>query len=190
MIKTVTFLLLMAFGKTNSGVESEKVVDNFDPSVLSENRQEAFNNLRKAAQFKDTHIGIAGTISEHVKEFGILITEKDADDAFKSILKSGTKAGQLFGLSGIYFTDYEFFREAATKYKKNVSLVMTISGCLVTDEKISDIIEKNAKNVAIIEPTQTIEDFWKSNKGSYQLDIVNGGYPAKFKHFAEKSLRE
>ncbi len=186
----LALLMLMVFGNTNSTIENEKVIDNFDVSLLSETGQIAYENLRKAAQFEDTHIGIAGSISEHIKEFGIILKEKNADEAFKSILKSGTKAGQLYGLSGIYFTDYKFFKTAVDKYKNNDSIVMTISGCLVADEKISDVVESNAKNVAIIEPTESIEDFWNSNKGSYQLDISNGGYPATFKHFAEKNIRE
>jgi hypothetical protein len=188
MIKLIflTLLSLLIFGNTSSKTKEETVTEKFNVSVLSVSGQEAFKNLNKAMQFEDTHVGIAGSLSEHVVEFGFLIKEKNAASAFKAILKNGTEAGKLYALSGIYFTDYKFFKKAVDKYKKNNNIVMKISGCIVSDEKISNIVESKAKNVAIIKPTQTLEDFLKSNSQSYSIDIANGGYSATFKHFAEK----
>ncbi len=185
----LTVLFFMIFGNTNSNAEANVESDNFDVLTLSVKGQKAYKNLKQAGQFEDTHIGIAGSLSEYIKDFGVLLDEKNADAAFKSISKDGTSAGQLYGLSGIYFTDYIFFRNAVDRHKKNDSIVMKISGCIVSDEKISNIVESNGKNVAIIKPSQTLEDFWKSNKNSYEIDIANGGYPATFKHFAQENRK-
>lgn len=73
--------------------------------------------------------------------------------------------------------------------RKNEKRVIAISGCIVSDQKVSPIVESNGKNVAIIKPSQTLEDFWRSNNKDYQIDIANGGYPATSKHFAEKHKR-
>jgi hypothetical protein len=187
-ILLLTLSFFMIFG--TSSITAEQKTDSFKLSSLSKEGQTAYKKLHAAMQFEDAQIGFAGSLSEYVVEFGALLEEKNADAAFKSILRNGTPAGQLYGLSGIYFTDYEFFKVAVNKFNKNEKIVMRISGCILFDEKMSAIVESNAGNVAIIKPTQTLEDFWKSNKRGFQLDIAHGGYPATFKHFADKSKQD
>jgi hypothetical protein len=109
-----------------------------------------------------------------------------ADEAFKSLVENATIAGKLYGLSGLYFTDYESFKKHVEQFKKNDETVQTMSGCIGFSEKISKIVESNQPDVAIIKKSETIEEFWKKNKGSYEFDIAHGGYPATFKSFANQ----
>jgi len=185
----IIFLLLsfvFMFGNADADAQNNNP-DDFDTSVLSKEGQKAYSILKNASRFEETHVGIAGSLSEFIKEFGVLLEEKKADDAFKYLVKSGTNAGQLYGLSGLYFTDYQYFKKQVEQYKKNDKIVMTMKGCIVMDEQISTIVESKAENIAIIDPNETIEDFWKNNKKSYEIDIAHGGYPATFKYFANKA---
>lgn len=195
MIMTNLLILALSFtmlfgnfvSNNNSASTMETETINFDISTLTPSGQEAFKALHEARVFENTHVGIAGLLSQYVVAFGVLLKEKDADAAFKAILKNGTNAGQLYALGGLYFTDHEYFNTAVTRYRNNENVVMEISGCIVFDKTMSEIVESNSKNVAIIKPTEKIEDFWKSNTGNYKLDISHGGYPATFKYFAEKT---
>jgi len=188
-----TFLLLTLLGlilgnawQVNN-VQAE--TKTFDVEKLSEKGRIAYESLLKAVEFQEGYIGYAAEPSVYIENFNILLREPAADEAFKSLLREATKAGQLYALCGIYFTDYEFFQKQVEKYKKIDDLVLTRSGCIGFSEKVSKIVESDKKNVAIINPKQTIEDWWKANKGSYELDIAHGGYPASFKRFANLKKR-
>ncbi len=192
MIKFIVIMLSLVFlfGNMSAEVKSKQEMDNFDISSLSSKGQEAYKKLIKAKQFEDAIVGMGGTLSENVRNFSILLEEKQTDAAFKSILKNGTLPAQLYALSGIYYTDHEHFKIVIEKYKNDKREVQKLSGCLFGEEKVSQIVVSNYKNVAIIKPAQTLEDYWKSNKASYEIDIANGGYSATFRHFAKKHRKE
>lgn len=164
--------------------------NNFDISMLSENGQTAYQELLEANRFEDAIIGRGGDLSDQARKFNILLGETNADAAFKAILENGTIAGKLYALCGIYFTDHEHFKVEVVKYKDTNETIETISGCLVSKEKVSKIVTSNEGNTAIIKSGETLENFWKSNDLSYSLDIENGGYPATFRYFAEKERTE
>jgi hypothetical protein len=159
----------------------------FDLTKLSEKGQTAYKHLLNATVFHEGRIGYAGSLSPYITSFNVILKEKSADEAFKSLVENAKMAGKLYGLSGLYFTDYESFKKQVEQFKKNDETVQTMSGCIVFSEKISKIVELNKPDVAIIKKSETIEEFWKNNRGgSYELDIAHGGYPATFKSFANQ----
>lgn len=168
-------------------VEIESKV--FNAEQLSPDGQKAYEMLLKAERFEQGAVGYAGTPSRFIESFNTLLKEKSADGAFKSLLREAGTAGKLYALCGIYFTDYESFRKEIKKYAESGESVQTMSGCLISDEKVAKIVELNAANVAIIKPSQTIEEFWKTNRGGYELDIAHGGFPATFRRFANLKKR-
>ena len=181
----ITFLTLSIFfifgiSQTNARVNS------FDMSQLSEKGQKAYKNLIKAERFESGHVGRGGGLSAYIKDFGIILKEKNADSAFNSIIENGTLSAKLYGLSGIYFTNHEHFKSEVEDFAKNEQMVQTINGCIVGETKVSEIVLSKKENVAIIKPTQTFEDFAKDNNTNYVLDISNGGYPAIIKSFVER----
>ncbi|MEZ5427408.1 MAG: hypothetical protein R2747_14145 [Pyrinomonadaceae bacterium] len=115
--------------------------DDFDASRLSADGQKAYRVLLEAERHESRHVGIAGTLSHYVKNFDILLKEKEADAAFKSILKSGTIAGQLYALSGIYKTDRNFFNKALENYKNSDRTVTTVRGCLVGEDNVARVAQ-------------------------------------------------
>lgn len=177
--------MFLFFGNLDDAKIMDNSADKFDVSELSLGGQEAYKNLIKAERFETGHIGRGGSLSEYVKDFGVILKEKNADSAFMSIVKNGKPSAKLYGLSGIYFTNHEHFNSEVEKFAKNDQTVQTINGCIFGEMKVSEIVLSKKENVAIIKPTQTFEDFVKDNNTIYVLDIANGGYPAIIKSFVK-----
>lgn len=191
MQKFLMFSLLFVVFLGISCVQTEAKIENkeFNMQQLSPDGQKAYEMLLKAERFEQGAVGYAGTPSRFIESFNVILKEDSADAAFKSLLNEATIAGKLYALCGLYFTDYKAFQSEIGKYAKNNESVQTMSGCIISDEKVAKIVELNAANVAIIKPSQTIEDFWKTNKGGYELDIAHGGFPATFKRYANLKKR-
>ena len=183
----MSLTLFFVWGNVNANSKTAETEETFVVSSLTTKGQEAYDGLRKANMFEESHVGYAGTLSTHILRFNTLLKEKNADSAFKSIIKKGTKTGQLYGLSGIYFTDHEYFKKEIERLGSSDALVMKIGGCIVDEVKMEEIIFSKSENVAIIKPGTTIQQFWENNKKSYVLDIANGGYPALFKSYGKSN---
>ena len=187
MIKIFILALsfLTIFGNTNSDSKTPETTETFEVSTLSAPGQKAYDALLNARQFEDSHVGFAGSLSTKIHDFNTLLEEKNADAAFKAIVKKGTPAGQLYGLSGIYFTDHAHFKNRVERFGISDKMVDKLSGCIVGPVRLAQIVFSKSKNAAIIKPGETIEQFWKTNKKTYVLDIANGGYPALFRHYGK-----
>ena len=187
MIKVLflTVSMFLFFNSLDNAKVSDNSVDEFDVLELSLDGQKAYRNLMNAERFETGHLGRGGGLSQYVKDFGVVLKEKNADSAFKSIIQNGTITAKLYGLSGIYFTDHEHFKSEVKKFATNEEMIQTINGCLVGEQEVSEIVLSKKENVAIIKPTQTFEDFAKYNNTVYVLDIANGGYPATIKSFVK-----
>ena len=178
--------LSFLFGNVNTNIKN----DDFDPSSLSKEGQSAYQELLAAERFEDALIGRGAALSLYARDFAILLDEQNADAAFKSILKNGTLSGRLYGLSGLYFTDHVRFRTEVERYKTLDEKIQTISGCIVDEKTVAEIVVSNSENAVIIEPHETLEEYWEKNPDRYDLDIAGGGFPASFRHFAEKKKTE
>jgi hypothetical protein len=138
-------------------------------------------------QFEDARIGYAGMLSVNAQNLEILINEDNGSDAFKALLKNGSMAGKLYALCGLYFTDYAAFSMEVKKFRKSKEKVNMVSGRESFEESVARIVESDAPNVAIIGPGESLEQYLAGNAGrGYNIDIVNGGYQATFRHFVQK----
>ena len=156
-----------------------------DSLNLSAEGRAAVRALIKAERFETGYVGFAGTPSSYIENFKTILSEPDAAELFEYVFDEATPAGKLYAVSGLYLTDKDAFRGAAEKMKKSGATVQVLNGCLMSDELVAKIVESDAENVAIIEPGKTLKEFWESNAGAHELDIVHGGYPATFKEFAD-----
>jgi hypothetical protein len=174
--------------------EPPKEVVKFDLNKLSETGKNAYNTLLNAQSFESTHIGAAGSFSKLAESLGILQKEKNADEALKALLKNATLPGQLYALCGIFYTDYDFFAKEVENYKSNQELIQDVSGCMISQRKVAEIVESKNPKVAIIKPAETLEDFWKAHQGKegqgISFDISHGAYPAQFKEAFEKEQKK
>jgi len=105
------------------------------------NAQEAYDVLLHAKIFQDSHVGPAARIPETVRALLSLLSTPHASEAFNRLLAEATLAGQLYALCGLYYADHEAFKEAVKRYRYWDDLIMTQHGCLVEEERVSDLIE-------------------------------------------------
>ena len=118
---------------------------NFDESVLSEDGKQAYEKLLKVKLFAIGGIGYSGEISEGEKLFDVLLEEKEAMSAFKSLVKNGTIEGGVYGLFGLKMIDCDCFQQEFADFKKsktsgnNKEIFNSQSGCsLIEAETNSD----------------------------------------------------
>jgi hypothetical protein len=188
MLKILSLTLSLVFLSGNMHIEAR--TGDFDPSSLSQEGRNAYKELLAAERFEDALIGRGAALSLYAQNFNILLEEQHSDAAFKSIFENGTLPGRLYGLSGLYFTDHARFQTEVEKYKTLDEMIQTISGCIVFDKPVAEIVVSKSENAVIIEPHETLEEYWEKNPDRYELDIAGGGFPASFRHFAEKKKTE
>ena len=159
----------------------------FDVGTMSERAKKAYESLRHTTQFEGPRLGPGGMLSMNAVNFEIILREDRADEAFKSLLLEGTTAAKLYALCGLFYTDHERFRSEIKRFKSSNQKVQMLSGCIMFERPIRDIIESKAENVAIIGPDESLEQYLTGTQGrGYSIDIANGGYPATFLHFVQK----
>lgn len=109
----LSLILFMVFSISCFGQDKP-----FDESVLSENGKQAYQTLLKIQLFAIGGIGYSGAISEGDKAFDILLEDKEAVSAFKSLIKKATIEGALYGLFGLKMVDCSCYREEFINFKK------------------------------------------------------------------------
>lgn len=181
----VLFLVIISVVMLNQVNGQSNNGQKFNSEKLSPNGQKAYQNLLETLFFIEPVYHNDEELPAEIKSFNILLDEKHADEAFKSLLKDGAIAGQLYALCGVYYTDNEFFKESVEKYKDSETMVVRVNKDLKFWFKIDSIIELTDGNIAIIPPNETIQDWWKKVKGGYVIDIVHGGFPATFRRYKD-----
>ena len=83
--------------------------------------------------------------------------------------------------------DQNAFLYQVEEYRMSELQVMIQTGCEVYREQVSRIVESKSDNVAIIGPSETLDQYLSGNPGKlYSIDILIGGYLATFRHFVNK----
>jgi hypothetical protein len=112
------------------------------PPELSAEGEQAYEIIENTEIFAGSSVGFAGTTSEQVKAFRILLQEPDPDGVFKSLLDRATMAGQLYALSGLYFTDPQYLDGVSDRYLEMDDEVKTMFGCILGKNRVSGLIEQ------------------------------------------------
>jgi len=132
----------------------------FDESVLSDGGKQSYQTLLKAKLFAIGGIGFGGKLSDGEKAFDILFDEKESLAAFKSLVRTATLEGGLYGLLGLKINDCDCFNKEYDDFKQsrlspnNKELFTTASGCTIipaetTEDKrlvIEYVVEKGFEN--------------------------------------------
>ena len=157
----------------------------FSETQLTEKGQKAFQTLLSAFRFEATHVGRANQLSKLVAAYRVLLEEEKRVEALKLLLEKATIAGQLYALSGLFDTDYNFFLSAVEKYKVSDESVETISGCIGNYKKVREIVFlDNPNTVRLSSSTQSFDEWLKKAKvgvNEVMVDISGGGYPMFFR---------
>ena len=89
----------------------------FDQSVLSEKGRHAYQTLLKIELFALGGIGYGGSTSEGEKAMDILIQEKEAKSALRSLVKISTPEGGLYALAGLKILNCACFNAELENYR-------------------------------------------------------------------------
>jgi hypothetical protein len=107
----------------------------FDDSVLTQAGRQAYRTLLKEELFAVSGIGYSGETSQGEDAFNILVDEKEAVAAFRSLTRDATIEGGLYGLYGLRWKDCDCFQTEYLKFKqdktsaKNIEELRFQSGC-------------------------------------------------------------
>jgi hypothetical protein len=147
------FLVVLAVSPGMRGLEPP-----LTPSLTPRER-EAFEYLRSSTAFELPYAGIDGKRPRSYLAMRILRRSLAADDAFKELLRSGTIAGQLYGLCGVYHTDSFAFSAALPRYRRSIESVRFSWACILETKRVADVA---------------------CAENGTKFDICSGAFPAAF----------
>lgn len=148
--------------------------------TLTPRQREAFVYLRSSTDFEMPYIGIGGSRSRGYLAMRILRRSLAADDAFKELLRSGTPAGQLYGLCGLYHTDPAAFSAALPRYRRSMDSVGLFWGCILDRKNVADLA--CAEDGMRIPRGVPLEEWFRrfDERRGTSIDICGGSLPAIF----------
>jgi hypothetical protein len=106
--------------------------------------QTAHGQLLNIKCFAFGGVGYAGTTSQGEIAFRAVLESTNALKLFEATLSKGSDEAKLYALCGIRSLNKESFNVAAKALKEADPKVTTMSGCLVTEEKASAVIQRIA----------------------------------------------
>ena len=130
----------------------------FDPEILSAKARIAYSKLAKACVFRIGGVGYAGQRSKEELALYDLLEDAHALDALRSLVKTGSYEGGLYGLLGLSIRDHGEFNRAVDIYKARKErperqetgsfecfavtgeTVVTQSGCIIAEEQRDKIV--------------------------------------------------
>jgi len=107
---------------------------------LSENGRVALHKLKKAENYCVYRAGSAGRYTNEFSDFSILMQEKHAISALKSLTQNGTKYAQAFGLVGLKLKSPDLIDKLKPAIMKSNKAISINSGCLRENMKISSML--------------------------------------------------
>lgn len=176
---------------------------------LSPEGEAAYSSLVQAKRFEDRAIGEGGTRPNLVKAYQVLIRERAAAAAFRSLLAEATLPGQLYALCGLFVADPAYFDEKVQAYRNRTDVVESLSGCLLASVPVSQLVE--CSNSLVIDRSRLQASYneavdarvrasreWARRKharneprpGGWCHDILHGSYSAIFAPAVDTSVQE
>lgn len=130
----VTFLFV--------GAGCERLVSNDSNQYLSESGQDAYSVLAESDFYGAYAGGFVPMPSRESKAFRTLYQESENTriSLFQRLVKQGSLAGQLYGLTGLYLTNRDLYQSLAKEYFEDTRTVRTASGCVLYDARVSELM--------------------------------------------------
>lgn len=161
---------------------------------LTPHEREALEYLRTIDRLEMTHVGFLVVPSHAFIAMRMIGRSTDADAAFKELLRTGTRSGQVYGLIGVRRTDPAYFRMVYRAYADSDEEIMVFGGCIMSDQQLAPIVR--TKGAMQLAPGQRLDMFSPMPKGTPVLpvDIAGGAYSSIFldrgPERVEKELRD
>jgi hypothetical protein len=150
---------------------------------LSAEGVKAYAVVKTAERFYSSAVGYAGSTPDVVWAFRDLLAEKNADAAFKALIREATMPGQLYGLCGLWFTDQAEFKKLVARYHAMKGKVNTMIGCIIDEDEIADlVVSKYPTPIRLNGPEDTMKAWWARNPNAKGYSDIAGGYwPSELK---------
>lgn len=114
-----------------------------EPDVeLSTAGDDAYALLAKSTFFGAYNAGFVPTPSAESAAFVSIYDEPEEAraSAFERLVKEGTTAGRLYGLSGLYLTDRPRFEKLAASFRNSGEEVESAGGCVLFQARVSELV--------------------------------------------------
>lgn len=163
-------LLLIAAIASGPAAATEAVLD----------PERALQVLLRAQVFEDDAISFDGHESDGVRAFRVLFAQPDAAARFLRLSEQATLAGRLYGLIGLRHFDRAAF-DGARRSLEHVAdqRVDAQFGCSGLSLRVGELVQSTRRDAVRLEAGETL-DAWLRVHKTGELDIVGGGYTAKF----------
>lgn len=150
--------------------------------VLPRAEREQYEILVKADSFAGRAVGIAGIEPPEAHAFMKLAAHPRGGTAFKYVLLRGTTAAKIYALTGLRRTNPRFFSVAVQPFRIWPGRVETVFGCILSAERVSQVIESDDPNAVRLGRGQTLREWFRARASTTNmvLDVMGGGYTSMF----------
>ena len=144
--------------------ENSQAPHQSNADFLSIKGRAAYTTIDTATIFCDEFVGLGNRTPEVVIAFRTLLKEKQADHAFKTLLKEATIAGQLYALCGLYYTDHTYFMQAIQPYRSSRQEVEIFMGCVIMRDTVANIVEQDDRETVRLDNESSTMKEWADKK--------------------------
>jgi hypothetical protein len=96
---------------------------------------------------------------DNAAAFRVIRKEPHADAIFKSLLRRGNVAGQMYALCGLYFTDHKKFESLIHKYEVRTDMVIVYMGDAGEEVPVGRLVKSRSPLAVRIKRGQTPEEW-------------------------------
>ena len=111
-------------------------------AVADEGLDSAFKRLSTVERYAFGGVGIAGATSPGEKDYKLILSSPAALETFERLYRVGNIQAKCYALVGIRKLRPERFRELADSVRKSTDKVVTMRGCIVSSERVVDIVKR------------------------------------------------
>jgi hypothetical protein len=147
----------------------------------------ALRILEAATEFKTNRRGKTRAVEPEAEAMRVLWREKEADAAFKTLLRPGATVPTLYGLCGLWYTDPAAFPEVVAGFLKERGreLVMTRDGCEGRELRVAEVLDASTAGrtaARLRDRSQSLRE-WREAAGTrcYDLDVIGGGWASSLR---------
>jgi hypothetical protein len=175
-------LCLLVFGGARL---AHYVSDTMTVRSLTPDTLQAYDLLLRAKEFEGPYVGYLVVPSPQAAAFRLIRKDRHAHRIFKTLLRRGTVAGQLYALCGLYYTEYEEFERLIPDYENRTDTVVLFWGCVGEEMPLGRLVKSRSPLAIRYKRGQTMEQGWadwlaahgKSQNVYPELDIYGGAWP-------------
>ena len=139
---------------------------------LSENGRVALHNLKKAESYSFMRVGVGGRYSTEYNNFAIIMHEKNAENALKSLVLNGNTPAQVYGLIGLKIKNPSIIEKLKPSIIKSKKTIEIHGGCTYRDSKVSLLLfGKNVGSYEWFEQELNQRYLWLKNNGKLFQEI-------------------